>query len=1098
MKRGTRKLGVSVTNRSVRLVAAAVIGAVLGGLAVPAPGVVGAVEGAAVLPTGFSDSVAISGLKLPTTVQFAANGEIFVAEKAGIIKRLTGLGSTPSVVADLRDDVYNFWDRGLLGLAVDPQYPTRPYIYALYSKLRPGSPSNWSRTDGNDTCPGPTSTPMGPGATTDGCVTNGILSRLTLNSAGVMTTRTVLVEDWCGQFPSHHIGTVRFGPDGYLYATSGEGASFALNDMDHGQKGGTVINPETNEPFTPRNPCGDPPGGVGGEMTMPTAQGGSLRAQDKRTTSDPTGLAGTLIRINPDTGLAVSTNASYATGRDENDRRIIAYGLRNPFRFTFRPGTSPAEVWIGDVGSYKWEELNRVPSVTGPVANFGWPCYEGSSSSSEVNTGWKNKESNICTNLYAAGLSAVKAPYFGYRQQQPVVANDTCSLFGGSAVSGLAFYGGGSYPAGYQGALFFADYSRRCIWAMRPGTNGLPDPARVITLVDGAGLGPVDLQIGPGGDLFYAELDGGAIRQITYSGGNQPPSIVATANPTSGPAPLTVQFDASGTTDPDPGDVVSFAWDLDGDGQFDDATGPKASRTYALGTHSPKIRARDDHGNTSTKTFTIVSGNSAPTVTISAPLASATWAAGQSISFAGSATDPQDGNLPSSRLSWEIILHHCRPQDCHQHLVETIAGVSSGSFEAPDHEYPSHLELRLTAQDSGGLNATASRTVQPRTVDLTYAANPSGLEIIAGSEREATPFARRVIVGSAIGLNAPSPQSQSNLTYTYASWSDGGQQSHVITAPATNTTYTARYTAPPISDAPGSCAAATNASAQGEWLRDTIGSSTDVDWYRFQVAQPSRARIVLGALPANYRLDLYSSCGTRIASSNLAKKRFEQIYRQLAAGTYRVRVKGVKGKSNATQPYGLRFQVFGNGLAVVSSSSWTDGSGTLHINGEVLNNTADKYRLVRIEAKYYDGSGNLLATEARFANVNVMTGRTRSPFGISIARPAGFARYALTVTGSKTTDIVVGKLRVTSKSSGTNSTGPWWRGKFVNDNSFQVRWTETLTTLYDRWGDVINTSRDWTNPQTIPAGGSSSYAIEFSEHYAGWNRKLIVLQTTGP
>lgn len=1086
-----------VTIRFARLVAAAVIAVVVGGLAVPVAGVAEGDQVAAVLPAGFTDSAAISGLNLPTTVQFAANGDIFVAEKAGIIKRLTGLGATPTTVADLRTDVYNFWDKGLLGLAVDPAYPTRPYLYALYSTLRPGAPANWSRADGNDTCPGPTSSPPGPGSTTDGCVTNGRLSRLTLNSSGVMTAQTELIEDWCAQFPSHHMGTVRFGPDGYLYATGGEGASFALTELDHGQKGGTVIDPATDEPFTPRNPCGDPPGGVGGSMTMPTAQGGSLRAQDKRTTADPTALSGTLIRIHPDTGLAVSTNPSYTSGRDENDRRIIAYGLRNPFRFTFRPGSSPGDVWIGDVGSYKWEELNRLPNVTGPVRNFGWPCYEGSNGASEVNTGWRDKDSDICSGLYDAGLSAVNSPYFGYRQTQPFVTNDNCSRTGGSAVSGLAFYGGGSYPTGYQGALFIADYSRRCIWAMRPGTNGLPDPSRVITLVDGAGLGPVDLQIGPGGDLFYAELDGGAIRRITYDGGNQPPVIAATASPTSGPSPLLVQFDASGTTDPDQGDVVSFEWDLDADGQFDDATGPTASWTYAAGTHSPAVRASDQHGNSATKTFTIVSGNSPPTVTISTPLASAKWAVGQSISFAGSATDTQDGNLASSRLSWEVILHHCRLSDCHPHLIETIGGVSTGSFEAPDHEYPSHLELRLTAQDSGGLTATASRILQPRTVDLTFAANPTGLEIVGG-ERDATPFTRRFIVGSAIALNAPSPQSQANLNYTFARWSDGGLQSHVVTAPATNTTYTAHYTAAATTDAPGSCSSATSASPQGVWLRDTVGSSTDVDWYRFEVGQAGWARIVLGALPANYRLDLYSQCGTPIATSNRVKKRFEEIYRQLGAGTYLLRVKGVEGKSNPTQPYGVRFQLLGSGLAVLSSSSWTDVSGMLHINGEVLNNTADKYRLVRVEAKYYDSADNLLATEARFANVNVMTGRTRSPFRISIPRPDDFARYELTIAGQLTSDVAIGRLRVTSTSSGTNSAGPWWRGKMVNDNGFQVRWTETLTTLYDRWGSVMNTSRDWANPQTIPAGGSSSYAVQFSEHHAGWNHKLIRLQTTGP
>ena len=85
-------------------------------------------------PSGFSDVVAISGLVEPTTVAFAADGRVFVAEKSGLIKVFDSLAdTTPTVFADLRTQVHNFWDRGLLGLALDPQFPTRPYVYALYS-----------------------------------------------------------------------------------------------------------------------------------------------------------------------------------------------------------------------------------------------------------------------------------------------------------------------------------------------------------------------------------------------------------------------------------------------------------------------------------------------------------------------------------------------------------------------------------------------------------------------------------------------------------------------------------------------------------------------------------------------------------------------------------------------------------------------------------------------------------------------------------------------------------------------------------------------------------------------------------------------------
>src|SRR5207244_10321158 len=124
----------------------------------------------------------------------------------------------------------------------------------------------------------------------------------------------------------HSIGSVVFGPDGNLYVSGGEGANF--NAVDYGQFGGSSGSP------IPANPCGDPPGAP---MTPPTAEGGALRSQDTRTTGDPAGLNGSIIRIDPNTGAGVAGNP-FAASADANARRIIGYGLRNPFRFTFRPG----------------------------------------------------------------------------------------------------------------------------------------------------------------------------------------------------------------------------------------------------------------------------------------------------------------------------------------------------------------------------------------------------------------------------------------------------------------------------------------------------------------------------------------------------------------------------------------------------------------------------------------------------------------------------------------------------------------------------------------------------------------------------------------
>ena len=375
-----------------------------------------------------------------------------------------------------------------------------------------------------------------------------------------------------------------------------------------------------------------------------------------------------------------------------------------------------------------------------------------------------------------------------------MVNGEDCTQAGAS-VSGLAFYEGGSYPSTYNGALFFADYSKRCTWVMFP-KNGVPDPStRKVFLNEND---PVNLKIGPGGDLFVVDFTG-SLRRLSYPGGNRAPTAVAKATPQAGPLPLKVEFDATGSTDPDAGDVLSYAWDLDGNGLYNDSTTAKPTWTYSSAANiTVKLKVTDKGGLVSTDTVVIGAGNELPNAQIDTPTSALQWAVGDKIEFSGKGSDPQDGALGAASMSWTLIMRHCETEnDCHSHTIQTYPGIAKGEFFAPDHDFPSHLELRLTVTDSGGLSDTETVRLDPKTVDLSFKSEPAGLTLTAGEQTGVAPFTKTVIVGSKVSLAAPTPQSLSGSWQGFSSWSDGGAATHDVIAPATAATYTANYKAEP-------------------------------------------------------------------------------------------------------------------------------------------------------------------------------------------------------------------------------------------------------------------------------------------------------------
>ena len=644
-----------------------------------------------------------------------------------------------------------------------------------------GRPLSW-----NDDCPGP---PDGPGPNTDGCPVTGTLSRLKWSGGTAGPEQVLIRNQWCQQFPSHSMGNLAFGPDGALYVSAGDGASFGY--PDYGQGGGTIIDPTTGEPYTPANPCGDPPGAVGAPLTSPTAMGGSLRSQSPRRPAQyPRSLDGSVLRVDPATGAGLPDNPM-AASTDANARRIIAYGFRNPFRFAIRPGTG--EVWVGDVGLVKWEEINRIPAVPATAINGGWPCYEGD----VKHSGFTGLDQ--CKNLYAAGAGAVATPFFAYNHQATLGSGDTCRT-GSSAISGLAFYPGGNYPASYDGALFFGDYARSCIWVMKTGANGEPDPSTVTTFVpSSADPDPVSIQVDPfSGDIFYVDISSGAVHRISYGSGTTNRAPVGSLRPHAGLRRRAAERHARRVTIQRPrrrcahlrlgprrrravrrrdgtrgdrhvhdawGDARAAARHRSGRADRAQRAGAPLPGRYSAATRDPKRRPPRTCGPWARRSTSPV----APTTT---------------------RTVPSTG----SSLTWSLVMLHC-PSDCHEHSIGTVDTGRTGSFVAPDHEYPSSLQLTLTATDSWGLSASTTIVLDPKTVRLWMRTDPAGLRLQVNGVGKVTPFGRTVIVGSMNTITALTPQTLNGLIYTFASWSDGGAATHTIVAPSSSQVYRATYAA---------------------------------------------------------------------------------------------------------------------------------------------------------------------------------------------------------------------------------------------------------------------------------------------------------------
>lgn len=407
-----------------------------------------------------------------STVKFGPLGDAVVAEKSGRIAYFSSASArsgsllTDSSGRDLSADTLAVGDTGLGGVALDPAWPLRPYVYAFYlnNKKHPEQGTGrWANTD----CP------------SDGtCIVDGTIERLTIGNriAGgrlvkQITQRRVLVDrGWCQGARTHSIGDLEFAPDGSLYAAAGDGT------------------PEYGGNPTQSRLCAD---------QVPIAYPSQMAPLDALDPRGPVSLNGKIIRISPSTGRGVPGNPWFSSG-DANRRRIVAMGLRNPYRMAFKPFSSTLAVSV--VGQSAIEGVYEFLRLARTVTNVGWPCWEG--------------DQRFASGPLCAGLSpeagTIVTPTIQWRHGANLVPGEPCPAGGPTSSMGVT-YGGLLTPGRFRNALFFNDFARGCMW-YRPSGSGGPqflanfDRRSVRTLT----TGPLDR-------IYFTDYRNGSVRRLNLA-----------------------------------------------------------------------------------------------------------------------------------------------------------------------------------------------------------------------------------------------------------------------------------------------------------------------------------------------------------------------------------------------------------------------------------------------------------------------------------------------------------------------------------------------------------------------------------------------------
>jgi glucose/arabinose dehydrogenase/PKD repeat protein len=674
------------------------------------------------LPPDFVDREVASVVN-PTGLAFTPDGRLLVTTQPGLVRVIAGGQLKAQAALDLGASLCSNSERGLLGIAIDPQFAQNGFVYLYYTFRKFGS-----------------------------CVANQIgtspvnrVSRFTYNLASdtiAPSSELVLVDNILSLNGNHNGGDLQIGADGMLYIAIGDS---------------------------------------GCEIAGTGCAGGNPNARFR------SHLSGKILRVNRSDGTPPGDNPFFnmagarrcgtpGTPPDylNNDtrpcREIWAYGLRNPFRFAFQPGTS--QFFINDVGQNVWEEIDE--GVKG--ANYGWNIREGLCPNGQTCT----------SSTPPAGLTD---PIYAYGRTE-----------GCASITGGAFVPAGAWGAAFDGDYLFADYVCGKIFRLERSGSTVSVSSFATDL---GGSSVVAMRFGPGPgaapSLYYTTFfNGGSIRRIDFTGAgaNDAPTAVIAATPTSGAVPLTVSFSGAGSSDPDPGDAITtYRWSF-GDGASQDTTAPTVSHRYtAAGSVTATLRVIDKLGAVSApSTVRLVPGGAPPSVAITSPATTATFRVGQVVTLSATASDPQDGTLPATALTWVVLKHHA--DHTHSFFGPTTGNNLSITTDPPEDllgATNSFLEIRVTATDSSGLSTTVTRNFMPTKVNLTFQTVPTGLSLtLDNTSTRVTPAALVSWQDWRLAVAAPD-QTLAGVSYVFQSWSDGGARNHTITTPGAATTFTATF-----------------------------------------------------------------------------------------------------------------------------------------------------------------------------------------------------------------------------------------------------------------------------------------------------------------